>query len=85
MSCSGFGSARSNISSSQRATRDLGDINPVPASIAEAAQEVLVDSRGFGHGAGSGGARSSADYKMLIAKADAMLGQFAAESSGQRS
>ena len=83
-SCSGFESPRSIVGTSQRATRDLGDSNAAPASIVAAAN-ASIDCVSFVGGDGSGSVRSSVDYKKLIAKADAMLGQFTAQSSGQPS
>ena len=84
-SCSGYESPRSMVGTSQRATRDLGDANAAPASIAAGATNASIDFVGSVRGGGSGSLRSSADYKMLIAKADAMLGQFSAQSSGRPS
>ncbi len=63
---------------SQRATRDLGEANIV----SEIDQPPLHSkSSEFAGTSGSGSMRTSSDFKMLIAKADAMLGQFGADCS----
>ncbi len=68
----GIGSPR-GVGSSQRATRDLGEANIV----SEIDQPPLHSkSSEFAGTSGSGSMRTSSDFKMLIAKADAMLGQF---------
>lgn len=77
----GFGSPRSVVDNSQRATRDFGDVDVFTAPIAATASAYNYTGS-VEHG---GGLRSSTDYKLLIAKADAMLGQFAAQSSGRHS
>ena len=72
-----FDSPRGVFGTSQRSTRDLGHANLDSASMSEAS---AVE-----HAGSSGGARTSADYKMLIAKADALLEQFAGQGSGLHS
>ena len=81
VSRSDFESPRGAVGTSQRATRDLSNVNQ--ASISEAA--VASHGPGMDHASSGGSIRSSADYKMLIAKADAMLGQIAAQRSGSLS
>ncbi len=73
----GFGSPR-GVGSSQRATRDLGEANP----ISDIAQPPFHSkSSEFAGASDSGSMRTSSNFKMLIAKADAMLGQFGADCS----
>ena len=72
-----FDSPRGVFGTSQRSTRDLGHAYLDSASMSEAS---AVE-----HAGSSGGARTSADYKMLIAKADALLEQFAGQGSGLHS
>ena len=82
VSRSDFDSPRADVVTSQRATRDLSNVNH--ASISGAA--VASVGPGSLDYAGSGGSiRSSTDYKMLIAKADAMLGQIAVQRAGSLS
>jgi hypothetical protein len=78
-----FDSPRGVFGTSQRTTRDLGHVNLDSASMSEAA--TAGGSGDFEHAGSSGGARTSADYKMLIAKADALLEQFAGQGSGLHS
>jgi hypothetical protein len=78
-----FGSPRGIVENSQRTTRDICDADLDSASINEA---LAACGPGNNDRTGStGNMRSSADYKMLIAKADALLEQFASQSAGLHS